>query len=148
MKKYFFETSNLKTNRPKVGIGVIVVKDGKVLIGKRKNAHGEGSWGFPGGHLEFNESWEECASRETTEEAGIMIKNIRFATVSNDIFKNEKKHYVTIFMLADYDSGEAKVMEPEKSEQWEWLEWNKLPSPLFIPIRNLQKTNYNPFSSS
>ena len=41
-------------DRSKVGIGVIVLKDGKVLLGKRKNAHGEGSWSFGGGHLEFS----------------------------------------------------------------------------------------------
>ena len=38
-------------NRPKIGVGIIVIKDGKILFGKRKNAHNEGSWSFPGGHL-------------------------------------------------------------------------------------------------
>ena len=83
-------------NRPKVGLGVIIKKDGKVLMGKRKNSHGEGTWNFPGGHLEYEESWEECARRETREEAGIEIKNIIFATATNDIFENEQKHYITI----------------------------------------------------
>ena len=134
----------MKDNRPKVGVGVAIVKNGKILLGKRKNAHGDGSWSFPGGHLEFNESWEECAARETMEEVGIKIKNIRFFTVTNDIFELEEKHYVTIFMLADYDSGEVKVMEPEKCERWSWFEWENLPKPLFIPIENLLKKNLNP----
>ena len=64
--------------RPKVGVGVFVLKDGKILMGKRKGAHGEGSWSLPGGHLEFNESWDMCAVRETMEETGVTIKNIRF----------------------------------------------------------------------
>lgn len=38
-------------NRPKVGLGVFIMKDGKVLLGKRKNAHGDDDWCFPGGHL-------------------------------------------------------------------------------------------------
>jgi 8-oxo-dGTP diphosphatase len=42
--------------RPKVGVGVIIKKDGKVLMGKRKNAHGDGTWSFTGGHLEFGEA--------------------------------------------------------------------------------------------
>ena len=62
--------------RPKVGVGVIIIKDGKVLLGKRKNAHGEGSWSFPGGHLEFNEELFDCAKREVLEETGIKIKNL------------------------------------------------------------------------
>ena len=53
--------------RPKVGVGVFVFKDGKTLLGKRKNAHGDGTWNPPGGHLEFNESIEQCAQREVLE---------------------------------------------------------------------------------
>jgi 8-oxo-dGTP diphosphatase len=134
------------SDRPKVGVGVIVIKDGKVLFGKRKNAHGEGSWSYPGGHLEYGESWEECARREVKEETGIEIKNIRFGTVTNDIFKNEQKHYITICMLADYSSGELKIMEPEKCEKWDWFEWDKLPQPLFLPTINQLKANFNPFN--
>jgi len=89
--------------KPKVGVGVIVIKDNKVLLGKRKGSHGEGSWCFPGGHLEFNESLENCAKRETLEETGIEIKNIRFETITNEIFKDEGTHYITIFMLCEHD---------------------------------------------
>ena len=85
--------------RPKVGIGVFVFKDGKILLGKRRNAHGEGSWSLPGGHLEFNEELEDCAQREVMEEAGIKIKNIRLSTITNDKFEKEGKHYITIFMV-------------------------------------------------
>ncbi len=131
--------------RPKVGIGVIVIKDGKVLHGKRKNAHGAGEWCFPGGHLEFGESFEECARRETLEETGIKIKNIRLGTVTNDIFEKEDKHYITVYMVADHESGEAKVMEPEKCERWEWSGWDNPPKPIFLPETNLRKTGFDPF---
>jgi 8-oxo-dGTP diphosphatase len=130
--------------RPKVGLGVVIVKDGKVLLGKRKNAHGEGTWGFPGGHLEFGESYEDCARRETTEEADITIKNIRFVTATNDVFVEEDKHYITVYMLADYDSGEIKNMEPYKLESWEWFTWDNLPQPLFLPIEHLIATGFRP----
>ncbi|MCC7432972.1 NUDIX domain-containing protein [Candidatus Peregrinibacteria bacterium] len=133
------------SNRPKVGLGVIVIKDGKVLLGKRKNAHGEGTWCFPGGHLEFGESWEACARREVAEEAGINIKDLKFITATNDIFDQEEKHYITIIMISQYDSGEVKIMEPEKCEGWEWFEWEALPKPLFQPTQNLIKTINKPF---
>lgn len=132
-------------NRPKVGIGVFVVRDNKILLGKRINAHGEGSWSLPGGHLEFNESWEQCAERETLEETGLKIRNIRFAAVTNDIFAKEEKHYITLFMISDYESGEVRIMEPDKCEKWEWFEWNEktLPEPLFIPLQNLIKQKFS-----
>ena len=131
--------------RPKVGIGVIVIKDGKILLGKRKNSHGEGAWCYPGGHLEYGESWEECSRREVMEETSIKIKNIRFGTATNDIFKDEQKHYITICMLADYASGKVKLMEPNKCDKWGWFEWSKLPKPLFLPIVNQLKAKFNPY---
>lgn len=132
--------------RPKVGVGVIVMKDNKVILGKRINKHGHKTWCFAGGHLEFGESWEECAHRETMEEIGITIKNVRFSNVvTNDFFSLENKHYITIYMLADYDSGQVNVLEPEKCEAWEWFEWDALPEPLFLPIQNLLKQEYSPF---
>lgn len=131
--------------RPSVGIGVIVTKNRLVLMGKRKNAHGEGSWHFPGGHLEFGESWEECAKREVEEETGVKITNLRFGTVTNDIFKEEQKHYITIFVIADYVSGIVETKKPNKCDGWKWISWDDLPTPLFLPIQNLLKTSFNPF---
>jgi 8-oxo-dGTP diphosphatase len=131
--------------RPKVGVGVFVLRNGKFLMGRRKNAHGEGSWSLPGGHLEFNEELEDCSKREVMEEAGISIKNIRFSTITNDMHVDEGKHYITVFMLSDYDSGEVRLMEPDKSEEWRWVNWEEMPTPLFLPLQNLLKRGYNPF---
>ncbi len=133
----------MEERRPKVGVGVIVIKDGQVLLGKRKGAHGEGSWAFPGGHLEFGETPEDCAKREVMEEVGITIKNIQKVTYTNDIFPAEDKHYITCYVKADYESGEVKVMEPEKCEKWEWLHWGAFPETLFLPVLNLLKENIN-----
>ena len=136
--------ANDNKKRPTVGIGVCIIKDGKVLLGKRINSHGEGSWSFPGGHLEMYETWENCAKREVLEETDLKIKNTRFVGVTNDIFPDEGRHYITIFITADYDSGQLKTMEPEKCSVWEWFNWEKLPHPLFRPIENLIKQGFNP----
>lgn len=135
------EKDNKKVN---VGVGVIVIKDGKVLLGKRKNSHGEGTWSLPGGHLEFNENIEDCAAREVREETGISIKNIRRGAFTNDFFEREGKHYVTLFMVSEFDSGEVKVMEPDKCENWMWFEWDDLPTPLFTPIQNVLEQGFHP----
>lgn len=130
-------------NRPKIGVGVIIIKENKILLGKRKNAHGDGTWSFPGGHLEFNEEIEACAIREVKEETNISIKNLRKLTFTNDMFEKEGKHYVTLFIIAEFDSGEVKNMEPDKCELWDWFEQDKFPQPLFTPIQNLLKQKFN-----
>jgi 8-oxo-dGTP diphosphatase len=134
------------SERPKVGVGVLIRKNGKVLLGKRKNAHGAGDWCPPGGHLEYGESFEECAKREVKEETGLTIQNIRFGAVMNDIFEKEQKHYVTINMIAEaVDGEEVRLMEPDKFERWEWFSWDQLPEPLFLSDRNLLKQGFDPF---
>jgi 8-oxo-dGTP diphosphatase len=129
--------------RPQIGVAIIVSKDSKVLLGRRKNSHGSGTWAFPGGHLEFNESIVNCAKRELFEETGLQIRNIRLGPYTNDIFIAERKHYITLFVIAEYHSGELKVKEPKKCEKWEWFPWSQLPEPKFLPIRNLQKQKFN-----
>ena len=119
-----------KENRPKVGIGVMVIRDGKVLLGKRKGSHWQGEYAWPGGHLEYMESFEQCARREIREECGIEIANIRFQFLSH-IKKYLPKHYVHVGLVADWQSGEPKVMEPKKSLDWEWFDLKNIPRPLF-----------------
>ena len=122
--------------RPKVGIGVFIVKDGEVLMAKRKNGHGKGNWGGTGGHLEHLESFADCAKRETTEEAGIEIDNIRFLCLTN--FKDHApKHYVDIGLLADWKSGEPQNLEPDVKEDWIWFDIKtEIPDPLWGVMAN------------
>jgi 8-oxo-dGTP diphosphatase len=129
-------------DRPLIGVAVIVIKNGKILLGKRKNSHGDGTWAFPGGHLEFSESIKDCARREIFEETGIQIKNLRYGPYTNDIFEKEGKHYVTLVVLADYASGAPTVKEPDKCEEWQWHDWPPEIEPYFLPIKNLLKQNF------
>ena len=69
---------------PKIGVDVIVLNSAnKVLIGKRIGKHGFETWSFPGGHLEEKESVNECASRETLEETGLVMKESIFLLIKN-----------------------------------------------------------------
>ena len=117
-------------DRPRVGVGVMVWKDGKILIGQRRSELAQGEWSWPGGHLEHMESIEECARREVREEAGIEIENVRFLRLVN-LKDYAPKHYVDIGMMADWKSGEPRVCEPDKMISWEWRSPDDLPSPVF-----------------
>lgn len=123
----------MENQRPQVGVGLLVVKHGKeILLGTRKGAHGEGEHAGPGGHLELGETIEKCVLRELAEEAGpdIRIKNLRFLCFIN-MRRYMPKHYAHIHMVADWESGEPKVMEPDKQEGWSWQDLDNLPEPLF-----------------
>jgi 8-oxo-dGTP diphosphatase len=132
---------------PKTGLGVIIMKNDEVLLGKRIGSHGENTWSFPGGHIEMFEDFSECAKRETKEETGLDIKLIYEPQLhyTRDKFKNEKKDYFTFYQKAKYIGGIPKIMEPNKCLEWKWFRWDNLPKPLFLPIENLIKQKYNPF---
>ena len=128
--------------QPKVGVGVFIFKDGKFLIQHRQGAHGAGTWSNPGGHLEFGESFEDTARRETKEETGLEIKNLRFGAVTNDYFADEGKHYITVWMLSDWAAGQESILEPDRCLAQQWVDFDSLPAPLFLPWQQLLPSQF------
>lgn len=59
----------------------------------------KGHWAFPGGHLEHGESFTDCAERETLEETALRVRGVKVLDVTNDVFTELGKHYITIFVL-------------------------------------------------
>ncbi len=126
--------SDFHKERPKVGIGVIVFRNGKILIGERTGNHGSGTFMIPGGHLEFGETFEETAKREVEEETG--LKNITIkavVSIGNDIAYD--KHYVSIGILAESLEGEPYNAEPLKSQNWQWYDPQNIPDNIFLPSK-------------
>jgi len=130
---------NIEKKKVGVGVGVMLMKEGKILLGRRhadpekadSELHGEGTWTMPGGKLEYGESFEQGAKRETYEETGLQLDNIQVICVSND--KNEHAHFVTIGLFSDKFDGEPKVMEPDEIVEWKWFSLDDLPSPIYFP---------------
>lgn len=120
--------------RPVIGVGVLVWRNKQLLLGERMDKKQVNCWQFPGGHLEDNESVITCARREVMEETGIKVKNLRHLGYTDDQFEVAQKKYITLLVSCEYDSGEVKVLEPEKCARWQWFDYRRLPSPLFIPI--------------
>lgn len=127
--------------RPRVGVGIIVTHNNKILLGKRKGSHGAGQWSLPGGHLEYRETVEQCVLRELTEETSLKAHIIHLGPWSNDVI-DEDKHYITLFAFVPHFEGTPKLLEPHKCEGWQWFDLHSLPEPLFPPVRSLltQKT--------
>jgi 8-oxo-dGTP diphosphatase len=128
------------TQKPHVGTAIIITKDDKVLLMKRKGPHGTGTWSTPGGHLDFGEMFEGCAAREAKEEVGVDVVDIRFRSVTNDVFEETGKHYVTVWMEGK-TTGEPFIATECEVAEIGWFAWDVLPQPLFLPLENLLKEN-------
>jgi len=115
-----------------VGVGVMIVRAGKLFLGKRKSNLGQGTYGWCGGHVEFGETIEEAAKREVYEESGLIVTSLKFLCVSNVIAYD--RHYIDFEFLGQVEPGEPEVKEPDTVESWDWYEFDQLPSPLFKAV--------------
>lgn len=125
----------------KVGVSVLVRRGDELLLEKRANVHGAGTWGAPSGHINFLEAPEQTAQRETQEETGVKIAKPVFLGITNDVFEAEQKHYVTLWFDATYESGEATLKAPEEESEVGWFRRDDLPQPLFLPLQHLLEGN-------
>jgi 8-oxo-dGTP diphosphatase len=121
--------------QPVPAVGVMIFKEKHVLIGKRTSAHGTGEYAFTGGKIDYGETIIDCAKRETWEEAGIRITNVRLLCLTT-VLAYTPKHFIDIGVVADWESGEPHVREPDKIESWTWGDVHNLPQPLFAMIPN------------
>lgn len=122
---------------PRVGVGIIIKRGDEVLLLRRHGVHGGGSWSTPGGHLDHGETPEQCAVREALEETGVEVVDVRFRAVTNDVFESEGRHYITIWMEAEYRAGHPGVNAAHEMSSVGWFRWDRLPSPLFLRLANL-----------
>jgi 8-oxo-dGTP diphosphatase len=125
----------------KGGVAVIIIREGKVLLGKRKGAHGAGTWGLPGGKPEVGETNRIAARRELEEETGLVAdpeaSAVREVEIIHTYLEEINEVHKTVFFEATVSSGDPVVKEPHKCEEWGWFDLNNLPSPLFLPAQGL-----------
>lgn len=127
----------------RVGVAVFLfdyIDRDQFILMKRRGSHGAGTWGLPGGHIEYGEGAVAAAAREISEELQVAVPtySISIIGVSEAVFPVEHKHYITVMCRAMLGHNQLpKIVEPEKCEELRWAGGEiELPDPLFPPLSN------------
>jgi len=112
----------LYPNRPIVGVGAILIHEGRILLEKRKNAPGKGKWSVPGGLVELGESIEQAVIREVKEETGLKVEEPRLIDVVDDVSLDEKGAVKYHFVIVDYVINVVRGV-PKAASDAEDLKW-------------------------
>jgi mutator protein MutT len=112
----------LYPKQPFVGVGAVLVRDGEILLEKRKNEPGKGKWSIPGGLVELGETVEEAVIREVKEETGLDVEKPEQVDVVDGITKDEngrvKYHFVIIDFFLRLRGGELEASSDAEDLRW------------------------------
>jgi 8-oxo-dGTP diphosphatase len=115
---------------PGLGTGLVILRDGKMLLYKRLKAPEAGYWSIPGGKVDHMEPAVAAARREAAEEMGLLIGHADFLCTTELITETDRQHWISLIYLARDIVGEPQLMEPDKLSDFGWFEREDLPSPL------------------
>lgn len=120
---------------PRLGVGVLIVRDGQVLLMRRRCDPEAGRWGLPGGKVDWMETAEHAARREVDEELGIALHEIRLLCVTDQIDPVHARHWFAPVYLSEGFSGEPRIVEPDKHAALGWCLPDEAPGPLTMSAR-------------
>ena len=104
--------------RPHIGVGILLIRNNKLLLVKRKYDPDAGYWSIPGGHIDLGEHVEDAAEREALEETGFNVKVSSLAGIINKIMYDKKGkieyHYVLLNYFVEQIEGDSN--QPPKAQ--------------------------------
>lgn len=110
------------SGHPLVGVGGIVLHQGKVLLVRRGKQPGFGKWSIPGGMVEFGETLQDAIKREILEECGIEVELTDVVAVLERVIPQEDQrihyHYVLIDFLGYWKGGELQPASDIMEARW------------------------------
>jgi 8-oxo-dGTP diphosphatase len=107
-------------DRPVVGVGGVVIEDGRTILIRRGSEPMKGHWSIPGGTLELGESLQQGVARELLEETGLMVRVLDLIEVFDRVYRDDREphhaapqppkfHFVIVDYLCERISGEARA---------------------------------------
>lgn len=122
-------------SQPRVGCGVVVIRDGKLLLLKRVNPPEADHWGLPGGKVDWMEAAATSAARELLEETGVTAGPMTLLCAADYIDEVAGEHWLCPIYLAPDATGEAHRAEPHKHSGLGWFNLADPPEPLTVTAR-------------
>jgi 8-oxo-dGTP diphosphatase len=110
---------------PKLTTDGAIIKDGKILLIRRKNEPFKGKWALPGGFVEYGEKVEYAVIREVKEETGLITKIKEIFGIYSDPNRDPRGHTVTIVFLLNIITG--KLNAQDDADSVKFFNLNKLP---------------------
>lgn len=132
----------------RIAVFVVVERDGRLLLGRGRNAFGHDEYSVPCGHLEYDEKLDACAARELKEETGLAADGFELVALATTNSKYDERHQDAInFLIVGFKAkgvkGEPVLLEPEKCFGWEWFDKCRLPEPLYHPAGKILENYLN-----
>jgi len=114
--------TRLYPRQPIVGVGAVIISNGKILLEKRKNEPGKGKWSIPGGLVELGENIEQTVIREVREETGLEVEKPEHIDVVDNIIRDGngeiKYHFVIIDYFVKLKGGTMKATSDAEELRW------------------------------
>jgi len=122
---------------PGLGVGLAILRDGKLLLCKRMKAPEAGHWNIVGGKVDHMERAEIAARREAEEETGLTLGAIRYLGMTEQLIEADRQHWVSLLYVTDDTTGEPQLTEPDKLSEIGWFDLDDLPQPLSVFTRTV-----------
>ncbi|WP_182085467.1 NUDIX domain-containing protein [Aureimonas sp. ME7] len=120
-------------DEPRLGAGAAIVRGGKLLLIRRRNAPEPGHWGLPGGKVDLFETAAAAAEREILEETGIRVEATELLCNVDQIDRDAGTHwFAPVYFITEF-VGEPTIVEPNKHDGLDFFPLDDLPSPLTAP---------------
>ncbi len=117
---------------PGLGVGLAILRDGKLLLCKRMKAPEAGHWNIVGGKVDHMEPAELAARREAEEETALVIGAIRYLGLTEQRIEADRQHWISLLYVTDDTTGEPQLTEPDKLSEIGWFDLDDLPQPLSV----------------